>query len=59
MAADNTTRWRDYIVSLKTANTTALDVQTLVRKDEPTVVAATDDRSDKNSQYFEYFTESL
>jgi hypothetical protein len=56
--ADLTTDYTAHIKALKTANVTAKDVTTLLRKDEPTIVAATDERADKNTQYAEYFAEN-
>lgn len=56
--ADLTTEFKLYIDALKAANVAALDVTTLVRKHEPTVIAATDERADKNTQYLEYGVEN-
>lgn len=56
---DLTTNFELYVDALKNANTTALDVTTLIVKDLPTVVAATDERADQNTQYDEYAEENL
>ena len=58
--ADNdlTTMFTAHLLALKNANVTRTDTTTLLRKNEPTVVAATDERADKNTQYFEYLLET-
>ena len=55
---DLTTDFTAYVDALKDAAPEALDVTTLVTKDIPTVVAATDERDDRNTQYAEYFEEN-
>lgn len=52
--ADLTTEFVQYIKDLKNANVTAKDVNTLYIKDQPTVIAATVEREDKNTQLLEY-----
>lgn len=44
---------------IKDLSPTAVDMNTLVRDHLPTVIAATDERSDQNTQYDEYFEENL
>lgn len=56
---DLTTEFVAYRVGLKAANPGALDVTTLITKDIPAVVAATDERDDRNTQYAEYFSRLL
>lgn len=51
---DLTTEFVQYIKDLKNANVAAVDVTTLYIKDEPTVIAATVERDDKNTQLLEY-----
>ena len=51
---DLTTEYIAYIVALKTANTTKLDVNTLIVKDRPNVIAGTLERADENTMLMEY-----
>lgn len=55
---DLTTEFVAYLVGLKADAPEAQDVTTLVTLDLPTVVAATDEREDRNTQYAEYFAEA-
>jgi len=53
--ADLTTEFVAYLVALKAANPTALDVQTLVAKDEATVRAAhPEELDDYNTLYLDH-----
>jgi hypothetical protein len=53
---DLTTQFTIYIKDLKNevANRSKLDVNTLIVKDEPTVIAGTVERADRNTQLLEY-----
>ena len=52
---DLTTEFVAYIKALKDANVTAVDVTTLIKKDEPTVRAAhTEELDDYNTLYLDY-----
>jgi hypothetical protein len=56
---DLDSRWRDYIVTLKTAATTAKDVTTLVAKDVPNArgsVGGAANLDDANTMYNAYLT---
>lgn len=55
---DITTNWADHRTVLKEASAAALDVTTLFSNDYATVIAATDERADRNTQYQEYFVEN-
>lgn len=57
-AVDLTTNWTQHKGVLKDANTSALDVTTLFSVDYPDIVAATDERADRNTQFFEYTLEN-
>ena len=53
--ADLTTEFVAYIKALKDANVAALDVTTLIKKDEPTVRAAhVEELDDNNTLYADY-----
>lgn len=52
---DLTTEFVAYIAALKAANITAVDVTTLIKKDEPTVRAAhTEELDDYNTLYMDF-----
>jgi hypothetical protein len=55
---DLTTMMTAHLEALRDANALRTDTTSLFRANEPTIVAATDERADKNTQYFEYFKEN-
>jgi len=55
VSLDLTTEWKAYIIALKAASITALDVNTLIIKDLPTVRASdTTQLDDANTMYQKY-----
>lgn len=54
---DLTTIFANYTQNtLRDANPTAVDTTTLVEKDQPTVIAGTTERADRNTQLAEYLS---
>jgi hypothetical protein len=53
---DLTTLFAGYVDDLKDANATRTDSTTLVEKDRPTVVGATNSKDDLNTAYAEYLS---
>ena len=53
---DLTTLFAGYLDTLKDANVDALDVQTLLRADEATVLAGSNSPDDRNTAYAEFLS---